>query len=187
LPRSGTWAARRSNTSKELLVATRNLDRVLALVQPEHVSMKSALFDRIEAHPVLKTASLMELPLPREFVDACKVETSMPAQQLAVEAGLLHWKGSSSLLRQPRSGKTFIGEMAGMKNYLSGRGRMLFLVPLVALANQKYERFTERYGAFAKTGLLTGVSRLNLPRPGKSATETLRPRSWSARTKAWTI
>jgi len=45
---------------EELLVATRNLDRVLALVQPEHVSMKSALFDRIEAHPVLKTASLME-------------------------------------------------------------------------------------------------------------------------------
>jgi superfamily II helicase len=36
--------------------------------------------------------------------------------------------------------------MAGIKNYLEGRGRMLFLVPLVALANQKYERFAERYG-----------------------------------------
>ena len=44
---------------------------------------------------------------------------------------------------------------------------MLFLVPLVALANQKYERFTERYGALAKTGLLTGVSRLNLPETRK--------------------
>ena len=44
---------------------------------------------------------------------------------------------------------------------------MLFLVPLVALANQKYERFTERYSAFAKTGLLTGVSRLNLPETRK--------------------
>lgn len=44
---------------------------------------------------------------------------------------------------------------------------MLFLVPLVALANQKYERFTERYGKFAKTGLLTGVSRLNLPETRK--------------------
>jgi Superfamily II helicase, archaea-specific len=151
---------------EELLVATRNLDRVLALVQPEHVSMKSALFDRIEAHPVLKTASLMELPLPREFVDACKVETLMPAQQLAVEAGLLHGK-DLLVVAATASGKTFIGEMAGMKNYLSGRGRMLFLVPLVALANQKYERFTERYGAFAKTGLLTGVSRLNLPETRK--------------------
>ena len=44
---------------------------------------------------------------------------------------------------------------------------MLFLVPLVALANQKYERFTDRYGKFAKTGLLTGVSRLNLPETRK--------------------
>ena len=44
---------------------------------------------------------------------------------------------------------------------------MLFLVPLVALANQKYERFTERYGKMAKTGLLTGVSRLNLPETRK--------------------
>ena len=59
--------------------------------------------------------------------------------------------------------------MAGLKNYLEGRGRTLFLVPLVALANQKYERFTDRYGKFAKTGLLTGVSRLNLPETRKIA------------------
>jgi helicase len=44
---------------------------------------------------------------------------------------------------------------------------MLFLVPLVALANQKYERFSERYSAFARCGLLTGVSRLNLPETRK--------------------
>ena len=90
----------------------------------------------------------------------------MPAQQLAVEAGLLFGK-DLLVVAATASGKTFIGEMAGIKNYLEGRGRMLFLVPLVALANQKYERFTERYGKFAKTGLLTGVSRLNLPETRK--------------------
>ena len=90
----------------------------------------------------------------------------MPAQQLAVDAGLLYGK-DLLVVAATASGKTFIGEMAGMKNYLAGRGRMLFLVPLVALANQKYERFTERYSAFAKTGLLTGVSRLNLPETRK--------------------
>ncbi len=151
---------------EELLDATRNLDRVLALVQPEKLSMKSALFDRIEAHPVLATAKLEELPLPHEFVVASRVESLMPAQQLAVDAGLLFGK-DLLVVAATASGKTFIGEMAGMKNYLAGRGRMLFLVPLVALANQKYERFTERYGALAKTGLLTGVSRLNLPETRK--------------------
>ena len=83
-----------------------------------------------------------------------------------MDAGLLFGK-DLLVVAATASGKTFIGEMAGMKNYLAGRGRMLFLVPLVALANQKYERFTERYGALAKTGLLTGVSRLNLPETRK--------------------
>ena len=151
---------------EELLVTTRNLDRVLALVQPEKLSMKSALFDRIEAHPVLATAKISELPLPHEFVVASRIESLMPAQQLAVDAGLLYGK-DLLVVAATASGKTFIGEMAGMKNYLAGRGRMFFLVPLVALANQKYERFTDRYSAFAKTGLLTGVSRLNLPETRK--------------------
>jgi len=151
---------------EDLLMKFRNLDRVLATLQPEKVTMASALFDKLEAHPVMKTASVDELPLPRQFVDASGVERLMPAQQLAVEAGLLHGK-DLLVVAATASGKTFIGEMAGMKNYLEGRGRTLFLVPLVALANQKYERFTERYGKFAKTGLLTGVSRLNLPETRK--------------------
>ncbi|MDD1684404.1 MAG: DEAD/DEAH box helicase [Methanoregula sp.] len=151
---------------EDLLNKFRNLDRVLATLQPEKVTMASALFDRLEAHPAMTTAAVDELPLPRRFVEASGVTQLMPAQQLAVEAGLLHGK-DLLVVAATASGKTFIGEMAGMKNYLEGRGRMLFLVPLVALANQKYERFTERYGKFAKTGLLTGVSRLNLPETRK--------------------
>ena len=151
---------------EELLDRFRNIDRVLATLQPEKVTMASALFDKLEAHPVMKTTPVNELPLPRRFVDAAGVEQLMPAQELAVGAGLLSGK-DLLVVAATASGKTFIGEMAGLKNYLEGRGRMLFLVPLVALANQKYERFTERYGAFAKTGLLTGVSRLNLPETRK--------------------
>jgi helicase len=61
------------------------------------------------------------------------------------------------------SGKTFIGEMAGLRNLAGGKGRMLFLVPLVALANQKYQRFRDRYGQLFPASLLTGRNRLNLP------------------------
>ena len=109
----------------------------------------------------------------------------MPAQHLAVEAGLLRGK-DLLVVAATASGKTFIGEMAGIKNYLEGRGRTLFLVPLVALANQKYERFTERYAKFAKTGLLTGTSRLNLPETRKVGTGIPRPPSLSGPTRAWT-
>jgi helicase len=151
---------------EHLLVQFRNLDRVLATLNPEKLTMGAALFDRLEPHPVMTTAPLDELPLPRQFIDASGVKQLMPAQQLAVEAGLLYGK-DLLVVAATASGKTFIGEMAGIKNYLEGRGRTLFLVPLVALANQKYERFTERYGKFAKSGLLTGVSRLNLPETRK--------------------
>src|SRR5512136_3492598 len=151
---------------EKLLLQFRNLDRVLATLDPGKMTMGAALFDKLEAHPVMKTAPVNELPLPRQFVESCGVKQLMPAQQLAVEAGLLHGK-DLLVVAATASGKTFIGEMAGIKNHLEGRGRMLFLVPLVALANQKYERFTERYGKFARTGLLTGVSRLNLPETRK--------------------
>jgi archaea-specific helicase len=153
---------------ESLLTAYRNLDRVLATLQPDKMTMASALFDKLEAHPVMKTAPIDELPLPRQFIEASGVKQLMPAQQLAVEAGLLFGK-DLLVVAATASGKTFIGEMAGLKSYLEGRGRTLFLVPLVALANQKYERFTDRYGKFAKTGLLTGVSRLNLPETRKIA------------------
>ncbi len=151
---------------ENLLDTFRDLDRVLATLQPDKLTMKAALYDRLEPHPVMTTASIDELPLPRQFIEASGVSQLMPAQQLAVEAGLLHGK-DLLVVAATASGKTFIGEMAGIKNYLEGRGRMLFLVPLVALANQKYERFTARYGKMAKTGLLTGVSRLNLPETRK--------------------
>ncbi|MBP1929132.1 helicase [Methanolinea mesophila] len=146
----------------ELLARFRDIDKVLASVQPDERRSGKTLYDRLEAHAVQKTASLDELPLPRKFVDTAGVEHLMPAQQMAVDAGLLYGK-DLLIVSATASGKTFIGEMAGMKNYLEGRGRMLFLVPLVALAVQKYHRFDERYGKVAGTGLMIGKSRVRLP------------------------
>lgn len=147
---------------EELLKKYRDVDRVLSSIQPEQMKVGQTLFDRLEAHPVTKTSRVEELPLPREFIDSARVETLMPAQQLAVDAGLLFGK-DLLVAAATASGKTFIGEMAGVKNHLEGRGQCLFLVPLVALAVQKYQRFEERYGNVLGTGILIGKSRLNLP------------------------
>lgn len=146
----------------ELLYRYRDVDRVLATIQPETTRRGSTLYDRVEAHAVGETQPLEELPLPRPFVDAAGVERLMPVQQLAVEAGLLFGK-DLLVVAATASGKTFIGEMAGLKSYLEGRGRMLFLVPLVALAVQKHQRFSERYGSFAKASLQIGAARIRLP------------------------
>ncbi|RQD83969.1 MAG: DEAD/DEAH box helicase [Methanocalculus sp. MSAO_Arc2] len=147
---------------EELLMEHRDLEAVLAIIQPESLDMNKTLFDRVDADPVSKTKRLEELPLPRSFIDSVHIETLMPVQLLAVESGLLYGK-HQLIVSATASGKTFIGEIAGFKNLLEGRGRLLFLVPLVALANQKYERFTESYKELASISLSTGVSRLNLP------------------------
>ncbi len=145
----------------ELLFRYRDVDRVLATIQPETSRRKSTLYDRVEAHEVGVTQALEELPLPRPFIDAAGVERLMPVQQLSIEAGLLFGK-DLLVVAATASGKTFVGEMAGLKNNLEGRGRMLFLVPLVALAVQKHQRFAERYGAFAKASLQIGAARIRL-------------------------
>jgi archaea-specific helicase len=147
---------------EDLLKKYRDIDRVLSSIQPEQVKVGQTLFDRLEAHPVTKTARVEELPLPRAFVESARVEALMPAQQLAVDAGLLFGK-DLLVVAATASGKTFIGEMAGVKNHLEGHGQCLFLVPLVALAVQKYQRFEERYGNILGNGILIGKSRLNLP------------------------
>ena len=147
---------------ERLLELYRDLNRVLGMVEPERLDLKQTLFDTIQAQPVTQTTALKDLPLPPEFIKASRVERLMPVQQLCVEGGLL--EGTDQLVvAATASGKTFIGEMAGANNYFMDKGCMLFLVPLVALANQKYSRFTERYGSIMNVGLRTGVSRLNLP------------------------
>ncbi|HJJ90710.1 MAG TPA: DEAD/DEAH box helicase [Methanocorpusculum sp.] len=145
-----------------LLTEYRDLDLVLAILQPESLDTKMTMFDRLDASELTPTERIANLPLPRKFVDACDVTTLMPAQQRAVEMGLLFGK-DLLVVAATASGKTFIGEMAGLKNYLEGRGRMLFLVPLVALANQKYDRFSKKYANIVTTSLMTGVSRVNIP------------------------
>ena len=135
---------------EQMLEVYHDLDRVLGMLQPAAAKPSQTLFDRLEPHAIRKTQPITALPL------------LMPVQQLCVDAGLL--KGKDQLVvAATASGKTFIGEMAGIKNLSESRGSMLFLVPLVALANQKYNRFTERYGDFLNVSLLTGVSRINLP------------------------
>jgi len=158
---------------EHLLQEYRDLDRVLATLQPATVETERTIFDRLDAHPVMNTSSLKNLPVPEKLRTASGVEKLMPVQELAVEAGLL--KGRDLLVvAATASGKTFIGEMAGVKNYMEKRGAMLFLVPLVALANQKYSRFTDRYGGFLDVSLQTGVSRLNLSETRVRARRSIR-------------
>lgn len=78
-----------------------------------------------------------------------------PAQAKAIEKGLLERK--NLLVCTPTaSGKTLIAELAALKSILEGRGKAIYIVPLRALASEKYKDFKKRYEGIAKVALTIG-------------------------------
>lgn len=78
-----------------------------------------------------------------------------PAQEKSIKKGLL--AGKNMLVCTPTaSGKTLIAELAMLKSILKREGKAVYIVPLKALANEKYKNFKEKYGKFVKVGLSIG-------------------------------
>lgn len=78
-----------------------------------------------------------------------------PSQQKAIVKGLL--TGNSILVCTPTaSGKTLIAELAAMKAVLEKKGKAVYIVPLKALASEKYKDFKNKYGDFARVALSIG-------------------------------
>jgi helicase len=76
-----------------------------------------------------------------------------PVQEAALDAGLLSGK-NMVLAAATASGKTLVAEMA-MLSCLGRRKKTLYIVPLKALASEKYNEFKEKYG---KSGVKVALS-----------------------------
>ncbi|MBI4173279.1 MAG: DEAD/DEAH box helicase, partial [Candidatus Aenigmarchaeota archaeon] len=78
----------------------------------------------------------------RAAMQANGIESLNPAQQLAVDAGLV---GNSMVVATPTaSGKTLLAEIAILQA-LAERRKALYIVPLRALAREKYDEFRQKY------------------------------------------
>jgi helicase len=147
---------------EELLLDVGDLDRIVDLLSGE-LDPDLTKFDEISAtvedvDPV-PTDSLNLHPGIGSKLES-RFDTLLPVQSLAVENGAT--EGADQLVvSATATGKTLVGEMAGLDRALNGKGKMLFLVPLVALANQKYGEFEERYGDVVDVTLRVGASRIN--------------------------
>lgn len=74
-------------------------------------------------------------------------EFLLPVQEVAVQRYDL-FEGRSLVISSPTSsGKTFVGEMAAMRATFAGK-RVLYLTPLRALAEEKFQTFRARYSAY---------------------------------------
>jgi helicase len=100
---------------------------------------------------------ISELDLPRpvkEFYERSGINELYPPQAEAVKKGFLD--GRSLVAAIPTaSGKTLLAEMAMLKSIANG-GKALYIVPLKALASEKFERFRRFEDLGARVGISTG-------------------------------
>ncbi|MFB6100742.1 MAG: DEAD/DEAH box helicase [Candidatus Nanohalobium sp.] len=92
----------------------------------------------------MKTENL-DLPerIKQDYIDSGITELN-PPQEKAVEAGLLN--GEDMIVASPTaSGKTFIAELAIVEKAVKEGKTAVYVVPLKALASEKYEDFSDRY------------------------------------------
>ncbi|WP_254823828.1 DEAD/DEAH box helicase [Haloglomus halophilum] len=147
---------------EELLLDVGDLERIRNLLSgnldPDLTKFDeiSATVDEVDPIPVdsLGLHPGMQSKLEGRF------DSLLPVQSLAVANGAT--EGQDQLVvSATATGKTLVGEMAGIDRALNGKGKMLFLVPLVALANQKYDDFQDEYGDVVDVTLRVGASRVN--------------------------
>ncbi len=78
-----------------------------------------------------------------------------PLQEQAIVAGLLDLDSSWVVAAPTASGKTLLAELVMVKSILQKKQKAVYVVPLRALANEKYESFRDRYG---RLGIQVGMS-----------------------------
>ncbi len=98
---------------------------------------------------------IASLPIPAPLVTAYRergITSLYPPQADCIEKGLL--TGKNLLISIPTaSGKTLLAEMA-MWTRIAAGGKCLYIVPLRALAAEKYDEFRQRQGV--RVGIATG-------------------------------
>ncbi|TYL39875.1 DEAD/DEAH box helicase [Natronococcus pandeyae] len=147
---------------EELMMEVQDLERIVNLLKGQ-LDPDLTKFDTIsattdEVDPV-RTDSLDLHPDLQELLED-RFDTLLPVQSLSVENGL--FEGDDQLVvSATATGKTLVGELTGLDRVLKGKGKMLFLVPLVALANQKHEDFQDEYGHLVDVSIRVGASRIS--------------------------
>ena len=133
------------------------------------------LFDTVGDIDDLSEAKFVDqLTIPGQLKDILKkngISKLLPIQVKAIDAGLLQNK-SLLVVAGTSSGKTLIGEMAGLSKALRGK-KMVYLSPLVALTNQKYEDFKKKYSPEGlRVAIRVGMSKIDVGEEAKYIIDT---------------
>jgi len=82
---------------------------------------------------------------PIKNKEAFKILTLLPIQAISIERGLIKEKTNQLVMAPTSAGKTLIGELAGITRILSDKRKLLYLVPIRALASLRTVEFKHKY------------------------------------------
>ncbi|MDD2754544.1 MAG: DUF5814 domain-containing protein [Methanothrix sp.] len=146
-----------------ILKTRRCLDDVVGLLSLQRLEPELTRFDIIPASKEEPTLPLESIALPKALRELLqkRLKGLLPVQSRSVKAGLLEGR-NQLVVSATATGKSLVGEMAGVKNLIENKGKLLFLVPLVALANQKFDQLSAYRELGFQTSIRVGVSRIRL-------------------------
>ncbi|MFX1354897.1 MAG: DEAD/DEAH box helicase, partial [Promethearchaeota archaeon] len=142
------------NFFNHMILKFKNIDKVLNSFKANFNPVKNkevTLYD-IEKSPPLSerylNISIDKISIPKELKSALKnqgIEKLLPIQAISIDQRLLSHDENQIIMAPTSSGKTLIGEVAGISKILTRNLKMLYLVPIVALANVRTEEFEKKY------------------------------------------
>ncbi|KKL98556.1 hypothetical protein LCGC14_1823250, partial [marine sediment metagenome] len=143
------------NFFTHMILKFKDVKKVLSAFQVNFDPYKNrdiTLYDIEKAPPVSSkyiNQNFENINIPTSFkrvLSGLKLSAMLPIQSMAIQNGLLT-KRSNLLVMAPTSGgKTLVGELAGISRVLNEKdAKMLYLVPIVALANIRTEEFKKKY------------------------------------------
>ena len=143
------------NFFNHMILKFRDIKKVLSAFKSDFnpvLNKDITLYD-IEKNPAISKKYLnykiSHLDLPHSFKEILgnlKISTLLPIQAISIEKGLISDWNDQLIMAPTSGGKTLVGELAGISKLLKNKNsKMLYLVPIVALANIRTEEFKKKY------------------------------------------
>ncbi len=175
---SGKLNPKLKNFFNHLILKFRDLNKILHSFKVDFNPVKNkemTLYDIEKNPPISKkylnyTIDNLEIPNSlKELLNTLKISTLLPIQAISIEAGLLTEHKSQLVMAPTSAGKTLIGELTGISRILKEKRKLLYLVPIRALASLRTEEFKKKY----KPLNLKIIKRIGESILDKNATEDL--------------
>ncbi len=170
------------NFFNHLLLKFKSVEKVLNTLKPDFnpVANKDATIYDVEKPTTVSKKYLNRkidgLDIPLEFINILKdlqIFTLLPIQAISIEKGLLSDHKNQLIMAPTSGGKTLVGEFAGISRAIKEKKKMLYLVPIVALANIREEEFRKKYKSL-KLKVIKKVGESLLDKKEKDKKETLK-------------